>query len=143
MSDLYYNEDAVDNEFSKWGFEFTIRLKDEKGMEDPLWAYNMMQNLARYVSQSEKWFEEFHFIPANGPIKLESDTDIVGLAFVIDPELGEIETPNGKVSFLQMVGITSKELKRLQDNPTLSEVEKLLNELRKDNPLLITDLERK
>ena len=27
MSELYYNEEAAGGEFSKWGFEFTFRLK--------------------------------------------------------------------------------------------------------------------
>lgn len=143
MSDLYYNEDAVEHEYSCWGFEFTMRIKANKGEDDPTWAINVMQNLARYVNSSEKWFEEYHFIPANGPICLDQETDMVGVAFAIDPELGVLNTPNGELIFLQMVGITSKELERLMANPTKLEVKTLLDELRKDNPLLITDMDRK
>lgn len=145
MSELYYNEEAAGGEFSKWGFEFTFRLKPfDEDENDPIWAINMMNNLARYVYESGKYFEPNHFIPANGPIRLESkeNIDIVGIAFTVDPELGVIETPHGEVTFLQLVGITSKELERLEANPKTGEVEKLLDELRKDNPLLITDLMR-
>lgn len=146
MSELYYNEDAAEGEFSKWGFEFTFRLKpfDEDGA-DPVWVIQVMNNLARYVYESRRWFEEYQFVPANGPIRTETKVpvDIVGLVFVLDPELGKIDTPHGEVSFLQMVGITSKELARLQKNPTTQEVEKLVNELKQNNPLLITDLLRK
>ena len=146
MSELYYNEEAVGGEFSKWGFEFTFRLKPfEEDEEDPLWVIEVMNNLARYVYESQRWFEEYHFVPANGPIRTETKVpvDIVGLVFVLDPELGKIETPHGEVSFLQMVGITSKELERLKKNPTTEEVKKLVDEMRKENPLLITDLMRK
>jgi len=146
MSELYYNEDAAGGEFSKWGFEFTFRLKPfQEDGADPIWVIQVMNNLARYVYESQRWFEEYHFVPANGPIRTETKipVDIVGLVFVLDPELGKIDTPHGEVSFLQMVGITSKELSRLQENPTTQEVEKLVNEMRKDNPLLITDLLRK
>lgn len=146
MSELYYNEQAVGNEYSKWGFEFTFRLKPfAEDEEDPLWVIEVMNNLARYVYESQNWFEEYHFVPANGPIRTEteSEVDIVGLVFALDPELGKIQTPHGEVSFLQMVGITSKELERLKANPTIGEVEKLVNEMREVNPLLITDLTRK
>lgn len=148
MSELYYNEEAAGGEFSKWGFEFTFRLKpfkeDEKD-DDPFWVIEVMNNLARYVYESQRWFEEYDFIPANGPIRTETEAhiDIVGLIFVVDPELGKINTPHGEVSFLQMVGITSKELERLKKDPTTDNVKKLVDEMRKDNPLLITDLLRK
>ena len=144
MSELYYNEEKAGGDFSKWGFEFTMRIvpfAEDDG--DPLWAAAVMNNLARYVFESGKWFEEFHFIPANGPIRLETETAIVGIAFALDPELGKIDTPHGEVSFLQLVGITQKELERLTANPTTTEVEKLINELKQENPLLITDLTRK
>ncbi|SFN43417.1 Suppressor of fused protein (SUFU) [Chitinophaga sp. YR627] len=143
MSQLYYDEEQAGKEFSKWGFEFTFRLKpfaEDEG--DPGWAIRMMNNLARYVYKSERWFEPYHFVPANGPIRLETATDIVGLAFVPDPELGVIDTPHGEVTFLQMVGLTKKEVERLLAKPQTSEVEKLIGEMREYNPLLITDLDR-
>lgn len=148
MSELYYNEEAAGGEFSKWGFELTFRLKpfkeDEKD-EDPFWVIEVMNNLARYVYESKQWFEVYDFIAANGPIRTETEAtiDIVGLIFVPDPELGKLETPNGEVQFLQMVGITSKELERLEANPIRGEVKKLADELAVNNPLLITDLLRK
>lgn len=146
MSELYYNEEYVGEKFSKWGFEFTFRLKpfaEDEG--DPLWVIEVMNNLARYVYESERWFEEYHFVPAGGPLRTETKEpiDIVGLIFTLDPELGKIDTPHGEVSFLQMTGITSSELKRLQANPTTEEVKRLADELRQTNPLLITDLTRK
>lgn len=144
MSELYYDEEKVGEEFSKWGFEFTFRIKPfEEDKEDPLWAIEVMNNLARYVYESGRWFEENHFVPANGPIRLDTDTDIVGLIFALDPELGKIKTPHGEVSFLQMVGITSKELERLSANPKTTEVAKLIEEMKVTNPLLITDLNRR
>lgn len=144
MSELYYDEEKAGGEFSRWGFEFTFRLKPfEDDDENPTWVISMMNNLARYVFNSGNWFEVNHFVPANGPIRLDTGTDIVALVFAEDPELGRIQTPHGEVTFLQMVGITSAELERLKENPTLGAVEELINELKKDNPLLITDLNRK
>jgi len=147
MSELYYNEEAVGGEFSKWGFEFTMRLKPfAEDKDDPTWAINMMNNLARYVIKNERWFEEGHVIPANGPIRLnsEANSDIVGIAFTLDPEFGKIQTPHGEVAFLQMVGLTSEEMEKVKAaRSTYNEVIKILDELKADNPLLITDLLRR
>lgn len=141
FSELYYNEESVSDGFSKFGFELTFRLK--KGGDDNIqWAMNMMQNLAKYVFNSGKWFEEFHFITAKGPIRLEYDTPLTALAFVSDPELGKISTPHGELQFLQMVGLTSAEYELLLQNPVIAETEKLIQTLRRDNALLITDLDR-
>lgn len=142
FSELYYEEEKAGGEFSKFGIELTFRLKRENN-ENFHWAMNLMQNLAKYVFKSGKWFDEFHFIPANGPIKLESDTDITALAFVADPELGKIDTPHGELTFLQMVGLTSNEYEQLKNSPKLEETEKLIAKLKQSNPLLITDLDRK
>lgn len=147
MSELYYNEEAAGGEFSKWGFEFTFRLKpfDEDG-DDPTWVVNLMNNLARYVIKSGKWFEEYHVIPANGPIRLNStaEINIVGVAFVSDPELGKIQTPHGEVLFLQMVGLTANEMNRITSaNSAYDEVKKVLHEIKTTNPLMITDLLRR
>jgi hypothetical protein len=144
LSELYYDADSVGGDFSKWGFEFTFRLKpfgEDEG--DPFWAIEVLNNLARYVFETENWFEENHFVPINEPIRLDTETEIVGVIFVEDPELGKVETPHGAVTFLQMVGITAKELAVLMETPTIEAVEALANTLRKDNPLMITDLNRK
>lgn len=142
LSELYYNEESAGKEFSKYGFEFTFRLKKKEG-DDFNWAMNLMQNLARYVFETGKWFEEFHFIPTNSPIRLDYDTNLTAIAFVLDPELGKIQTPHGEVQFLQMVGITTDEYELLKQNPKLAETEKLLDQLKINNPLLITELDRK
>lgn len=144
FSELYYDEEKAGGEFSKWGFELTFRLKPfEADQGNPGWVTSLMQNLAKYVFSKGKWFEEFHFIPANGPIRLETDTDITAIAFVLDPEIGKIQTPHGEVSFLQMVGITSAEYDSLLKNSKTTETARLIDILKEDNPLLITDLNRK
>ena len=143
FSELYYNEDSAENEYSGWGFELTFRLKPFSEDEaEPHWAMALMQNLAKYVFESKQYFDEFHFIPANGPIRLNTATEITALAFVLDPELGRIKTANGDVVFLQMVGLTTAEYEVLVQNPKTTETEQLIAGLKEKNPLLITDLKR-
>ena len=142
FSSLYYDEESVGKDFSRFGFELTFRLANHgEERDDLVWVCNLIQNLARYVFKSGKWFEEHHWIPANGPIKLDYDTDIVGLIFVQDAELPPIDTPHGRVEFLQMVGVTTLELDDiLSKRRTAQDV---AASLRKGNPLLVTDLNRR
>lgn len=142
FSELYYDEESAGGEFSKYGFELTFRLKKISDQDQIHWACNLFQNLAKYVFKSGKYFEEFHFIPANGPIRAAYETDITALAFVLDPKLGKIKTPHGEVAFLQMVGLTTAEYEILKQNPKTTETEKLIQHLKTDNNLLITDLDR-
>jgi len=142
FSELYYNEEKVNGDFSKWGFELTFRLKPfEADNGNPSWAVALLQNIAKYVFDSGNWFEEFHYMPANGPIRLDTETAIVALLFVNDPEIEKKQTPHGEVSFLQIVGITETEYEQLKEKPET--VEELVNKLKENNPLLITDLNRK
>jgi hypothetical protein len=142
FSELYYDEEAVGKDFSKFGFELTFRLKGYKD-QNLKWVVSLMQNLAKYIFSEGKWFENYDFIPTNSPIYLDYDTALVGLAFVEDSELGTIETPHGQVQFLQMVGITQKELDVLLANPVKGAVMQLIDQLKVGNDLLITDLDRK
>ena len=136
MSELYFDPESADAEYSGWGFEFTMRIapcaedQTRNGAEhDPVWVINLMNNLARYVFDSENWFEPYHFITANGPIRA-------------DPKLPAINTPNGEVQFLQLVGLTQSELDWLWQDPTRTRCRELIDKMRADNPLLITDLHR-
>jgi hypothetical protein len=141
-SELYYNEEAVGKDFSGFGFEMTFRLASPlPPIEQPAWVWNLLQNLARYVFNSGKWFEEYHWIPANGPIRLEYETDIVGLAFAHDPELRPVESPHGRVEFLQAFGITNGELASLIAKSR--SCEQIIEEQRRLNPMLVTDLARR
>ncbi len=142
MSHLYYSEESAGEEFSKWGFEFSFRVKPvkEDNGEDPFWVIQLMNNLGRFVNETKVWFEEYQFLPLNGPIRSECETDIVGLAFIMDDDLREIETPHGKVIFMQMIGLNSEQLKRLENNSTKDEIMSVVNEIKSDNPKFICQL---
>jgi hypothetical protein len=140
MSELYEKESEVADE-SGWGLEFTFRLARAPGAGDnpPTWALNFLQNLARYVFASGNVFSAGHHMNLNGPISLDRpDTGIHAVLFATDPELGEIDTPHGRVRFLQVVGVTLDEL----DAATRWSADDLLEVLRQRLPLLVTDLDR-
>ena len=142
FTNLFYNEDLANDSESGYGFELTFRiLNDNLESDIPAWPLNLIQNLAKYVFSTDKVFDNYHFISANGPIKIDSDTDITAIVFFEDQQLSEIQTPNGSVKFLQIYGITSNEYELLI-NKEIS-AEELVKSHLISNPLLITDLKRK
>jgi len=133
LSELYEKES--DNlEESGWGFELTFRLA-RTGDEVPMWPLSLLQNIARYVFNSGNWFEPGHHIDLNGPIALDEDTELVALVMAEDPELGTIDTPNGRVVFVQCVGITADELEVVRQ----WDAAKFLTAVGERTPLLVTD----
>ncbi len=141
-TDLYYDEESIKGEYSGFGFEMTFRSKSPlPPREEPIWVLNLLQNLARYVLGSGKRFDEYHCLPANGPIRTSNDTDIVGLAFVCDPTLPAIDSPHGRVNFIQAFGLTQSELDHL--GAKTATCEQMVSRHRLGNPLLVTDLSRR
>jgi suppressor of fused-like protein len=142
FSDLYAKETDHPDE-SGYGFELTFRLADDALAADadrdpPAWALGLLQNLARYVFQSGNAFEAGHYMDLNGPIALGHDTSIRAVVFAPDPELAGIDTPNGRVRFLQVVGVTLDELAACKRWNTLAALDVLAPSM----PLLVTDLSR-
>lgn len=135
-SELHVKE-GDDPEWSGFGLEMTFRLK-KTGEEAPIWPCNLLQNLARYVFSSGNPFGPGHSINANGPIAADQDTAMTCLVFTEDPQLGTIDTPHGKVQFLQAVGITARE-KALSASWN---ADGLLGLLRGESEHLVTDLVR-
>ncbi|MGG4033209.1 suppressor of fused domain protein [Paenibacillus cisolokensis] len=134
-----YDKESDDPERSGYGFELTFRLaRGETEEEPPAWAMNLLQNMGRYVFKSGNVFRNGDYLDANGPICLGADTKLTALAFVRDPELPALDTPNGQVEFLQMVGITGCELEAMQTWNTLG----MLNVCEEHMPRYITDLSR-
>ncbi|SIT87854.1 suppressor of fused domain protein [Edaphobacillus lindanitolerans] len=138
FSELYQKESG-DPEESGYGFELTFRLvRTQEEEEPPAWALNLLQNMGRYVFSSGNVFRAGDYMDANGPICLDSDTRLTALAFVRDPELPGIDTPNGRVEFLQMTGITQDELAAMQAWNTFG----VLDAGAAHIPSYLTDLER-
>jgi hypothetical protein len=138
FSELYEKE-SDDLETSGYGFELTFRLKAVEGESTaPTWVFNLLQNLARYVFKTGNVFAPGDWMGANGPIALNTTTKLCSLGFVADLELPPVQTPNGRLAFVQAVGLTVEEeraAKRWQ-------MGQLLHVLLPYMPLWITDLHR-
>jgi len=143
MSELYINESAFGHDFSKWGYEMTIKLKGE-APQNCVWAMNMMGNLARYTFQSERWFEPGQYVgSAQNPESLnlgKPESKITALLVTNDTEIPTRQTVYGELAFLQLVGITTDEFNAVKNDRSLVPV--LLERLKADYPDLETDMER-
>ncbi|TDC54130.1 suppressor of fused domain protein [Actinomadura sp. KC345] len=140
MTELYTKE-SEDPDESGWGFEFTFRVaRDPAEDEPPMWAPNLLQNLARYVFNSGNTFAPGHHMNANGPINADrEDSEIRAVTFVSDPELAEISTPHGRVAFLQVVGLASEEYEAVRR----WNADGLMRVLAPHLPLFVTDIDRR
>lgn len=141
MSELYGDEEAFGEEYSKWGYEMTIKLK-ENSPEDCLWALDMLSNIARYTFQTQNYYEAGEGIPGNGTsLHIGTDSAITALIVVNDTSAQTLDTVHGRVEFLQMVGITESELNAIREG--YENINILIEKMKKDNPELITDMNRK
>jgi hypothetical protein len=138
FSELYAKESA-DAEQSGYGFELTLRLGGcPSGESPPSWVFSFLQNLARYVFSSGNAFDAGHYMHLNGPMALGSDTKLRAIALASEPELPAIDTPNGRLQFLQVIGITPDELAAIKAWNAASFLELIKPSL----PLFVTDLAR-
>lgn len=138
FSELFAKE-SEDAELSGYGFELTFRLADpDDSAEPPGWVLNFLQNLARYVFQSGNVFHAGHYMNANGPIAADTHSAIRAIAFAADPELPAMDSENGRVEFLQVIGLTNEEEFALKRWSTLKVLEVFQDYL----PLWVTDIER-
>ena len=140
MTELYFDEEAFGGEWNKWGYEMTIKLAETEN-EKCMWAIGMLGNLARYTYTEKRFFEPYQYVAGNGSsICLDRDSAITALLIVNDTEVKGVDTIYGRTDFMQLVGITQRELEVIMENPDQAEI--LVELMKKDNPDLVTDLNR-
>lgn len=124
FSDLYEKHLEDDPEWSGAGFELTVKLKklpwiDESEIQN---IAGVLQSLARYAFSSQRGFRLYEYIwtkQTNG-FDLNGRSKLTGFATAPD-EAGIIKTPNGKVEFICVVGLTDKELRSIVDKEKTTE----------------------
>lgn len=130
---------------SGFGYELTFRLKSdshETSIQDaPMWPCEVMQKIARYNFNSKLVFKEGDNLSWHKPLA-EEDSRIQDFLMTIDPQLTKIQTPYGKVKFIQLVGVCRDELEAAK----ASSVNEILDILRENSETggtyLVTDMRR-
>lgn len=99
-----------DEAVSGYGFELTLRvIRDPTDKEVPVWAMQLLMNLADYVCDTGNRFGRGHHLNCHQTLGPRNASTLGALLFVEDPELPEIAGPFGRARFLQVVGITEDE----------------------------------
>ncbi|MGW1676089.1 suppressor of fused domain protein [Saccharopolyspora sp. NPDC002376] len=101
---------GLDLRSSGLGFELTMRVPREDDDElPPGWALQTLVSLGEYVFDEGRPFADGHRMGVAGALGPDSSR-ITALAFITDPQLGAIDTTNGRVEFVTAVGVTRDEL---------------------------------
>jgi hypothetical protein len=145
LSELYLPRREDDPQFSGWGFELSMRVVRGAEASAPGWPFTMLNELAKHINANSVVLAPGHRVDLRSPItgfphvEGAPETSLTVYAVTVDPQLGEIDTANGKVVFLQVVGVTSTEKERMLASSTAA----VLTELARENPLLVTDPSRR
>lgn len=141
MTELYGNEESFGGEYNGWGYEMTIKLKEDT-VEDCKWAISMLDNLARYTFTTERYFEPFQFIKGDGTsLRLDADSAITALMVVNDTEVKTQQSVYGKTEFMQFVGLTTSEIQAIIEDR--ENAKKIIELMKADgNVDLVTDMKR-
>ena len=140
MTELYADLEDFGGEYNGWGYEMTMKLRDD----DPnncIWAADMMLNLARYTYTSKKWFEHMHYVLGNGESinRDMPESKMTSLFIVNDTEVKARQTVYGETAFLQLVGITFSDAEKLREDWETN-APLLYERIKADNPDFVTDL---
>lgn len=118
LTDLYEKE-GTDPDYSGYGYEFTMKLR-KAGLEDVHaelhCAAGILQDLAKLTFEKGEQFypNEYIYTGQTTGMDVRQVSKLTGFITAWD-EAGTIETPNGKVDFVQLIGATDPELRAVMD----------------------------
>lgn len=119
LSDLYEKE-SKDPDYSGYGFEFTLNLR-KQGLSNEdaeiRGICGIFQALARITFEKGEIFQPYEYIYTGQKegVDAEAKSAITGFITTLD-ELGNIDTVNGRVTFVQLIGMQDEELKTILTN---------------------------
>ncbi|WP_341422524.1 suppressor of fused domain protein [Clostridium cavendishii] len=118
LSELYEKE-SENKEYSGYGFELTVKIKKDCLEDEEAGIRGMcgiLQAIARLTYNEGEIFNpnEYIYTGQTTGMDPEGKSLITGFITKLD-KLGEIETPNGKVQFVELIGVTDSELKAIID----------------------------
>ena len=114
LSELYGKE-SEDKEHSGMGFELTLKLSKQGLSDEEAELENiaaLLQSLAELCFEQEEVISPYEYIYTGQEQGIDTDSKSKICGFITLPDqLGSIRTPNGKLQFVQLVGVTNAELK--------------------------------
>ncbi len=105
-----YPKDFEDAEWSGWGYELTMRVRRGEGDVPPMRALQTLQKLANWAHASSRVLSPGDAFDTGRPIVADEPCSLTGFGFRADPELPAIDTPHGKVEFVEVVWLHPSEV---------------------------------
>ena len=141
LSELYEKESEI-KEISGYGMEFTFKLKKDnyENEENEIKCIcGILQSIARITFTKGELFNVYEYLYTGQTVGIDCNrkSNITGFITVPDDKFQEIDTPNGKVCFVEFIGVTDSELKAILNKKI--NVKELYNKIGSD----VTNYNRK
>lgn len=141
LSELYEKE-SKDKKWSGYGMEFTFKLKKdnyEDEEQEIKCICGLLQQIARITFKNGEIFNPFEYLYSGQTEGIDSRqiSNITGFITIPDTKFQTLNTENGRVDFVEFIGVTNNELLALKNKQL--DVKTLYNMLGSD----ITDYNRK
>lgn len=107
-------------EISGYGMEFTFKLKKDNYEDEEKeikCICKILQSIAKITFVQGEIFKSYEYLYSGQTqgIDAETKSNITGFITIPDTKLNSINTPNGKVDFVEFIGVTDKELLALRN----------------------------
>lgn len=125
LSELY-DKQTSDPEYSGFGMEYTFKLKKENYENEAAELSNVVGNLqviARIPFVKRELILPYEYVYSGQTTGIDAyqKSDLVGFISVPDPTVNTLETPNGKVEFVEFIGVTKAEIESLSGHDSVKE----------------------
>jgi len=109
---------SSNKEISGYGMEFTFKLKKDNYEDEEAeikGICGILQHIARITFTKGEIFNEYEYLYTGQTegIDTKMKSNITGFITIPDPNFKTINTPNGKVNFVEFIGVTNAELKAI------------------------------
>ncbi|MBQ1325371.1 MAG: suppressor of fused domain protein [Solobacterium sp.] len=126
-----YGKETDNAEISGYGYELTFKLKKDVYEDEEAEIRNIcgiLQSIARITFTKGEVFrpDEYIYTGQTAGIDAYRKSNLTGFITVQDPTVNTIETPNGTVEFLELIGMTDAELKTLSSRESVQKIYRLL-----------------
>lgn len=117
LSELY-GKKSDNKDISGYGMEFTFKLKKDNYDDEEAeirCICGILQSIARITFTKGELFKPYEYLYTGQTEGIDSKmkSNITGFITIPDEEIKSIETTNGKVDFVEFIGITNPEITAL------------------------------
>lgn len=126
-----YDKESENPDISGYGYELTFKLKKDRYEDEDgeiKCICGILQTIARLTFTKGEIFRPFEYIYTGQTTGIDAHqrSNLTGFICVSDPTVNTIQTPNGQVEFLELIGMTDSELKTLSNHQSVENIYKKL-----------------